>query len=57
VRDGFEPAEAIWARSTVDETWQQEQWGLDEEAAEMAAAKRAGFLHAARLTEILRVDA
>ncbi|MDQ2093858.1 ATP12 family chaperone protein [Rhodalgimonas zhirmunskyi] len=52
--DDFEPAETIWSRSTVDETWQQEQWGLDEEAAEMAAAKRAGFLHAARLAEILR---
>lgn len=41
-------AEEIWALSRIDETWQEEQWGMDEEAAEAAALKRAGFLHAAR---------
>jgi chaperone required for assembly of F1-ATPase len=37
---------AIWDLSRVDETWQEEQWGVDEEAAEQAAKKRAEFLHA-----------
>ena len=41
-------AEAAWALSRIDETWQEEQWGVDEEAAEKAALKRKEFLHAAR---------
>lgn len=36
----------IWAASRVDETWQQEQWGDDEEALEVAEIKKASFLHA-----------
>ena len=46
--EGLMPADAIWALSRLDETWQEEQWGHDEEAAEMAALRRAAFLHAAR---------
>ena len=34
------PDEA-WALSRIDETWQIEQWGADEEAAELAAARLA----------------
>jgi chaperone required for assembly of F1-ATPase len=37
---------AIWDLSRVDETWQEEQWGVDDEATEQAAKKRAEFLHA-----------
>lgn len=40
------PAEA-WARSRIDETWQAEQWGVDDEAARVAEIKRAAFVHAA----------
>ncbi|ETA51227.1 ATP12 family chaperone protein [Ponticoccus alexandrii] len=40
------PAEA-WDLSRLDESWQEEQWGVDEEAAEVAGLKRAEFLHAA----------
>lgn len=40
------PREA-WALSRLDETWQAEQWGVDEEAAETAALKAAEFEHAA----------
>jgi len=40
------PAEA-WARSRIDETWQAEQWGADDEAARVAEIKRAAFVHAA----------
>jgi chaperone required for assembly of F1-ATPase len=34
--------------SRIDERWQAEQWGEDEEAAETAACKRADFLQADR---------
>lgn len=43
------PAPALWDLSRIDETWQAEQWGEDEIAAAEAAAKRADFLHAARV--------
>lgn len=31
-------AEEAWAAARVDETWQEERWGVDEEAARRAAA-------------------
>lgn len=39
--------ETAWEISRIDETWQIEQWGDDEEAAEHAAIKRQAFLEAA----------
>lgn len=36
----------LWQASRVDEVWQEEQWGEDEEATEMAAAKREQFIAA-----------
>ena len=45
---GARPAGALWAASRVDETWQAELWGRDEEAEAAAAAKREGFEHALR---------
>ncbi len=36
-----------WELSRVDETWQQEQWGVDEEAHEQAEKKRDAFALAA----------
>lgn len=47
IRD-LQPPEALWALSRIDETWQEEQWGFDEEAAQTAELKRAAFLHAAK---------
>ena len=41
-------AEQVWDLSRIDEDWQAEQWGFDDEAAEHAALKRAAFLNAAR---------
>lgn len=38
--------EALWQASRVDETWQEEQWGEDEEATAMAEAKREQFFAA-----------
>ena len=37
-----------WALSRVDEHWQQELWGTDDEAAEYAALREAAFLQADR---------
>jgi chaperone required for assembly of F1-ATPase len=41
-------AQEAWALSRIDEHWQQELWGIDEEAAEYAAQRLAGFLQADR---------
>lgn len=48
VTGGRLAAEAAWTLSRIDEAWQIEEWGEDEEAAEMAAGKRADFLQADR---------
>ncbi|MEX0370550.1 MAG: ATP12 family chaperone protein [Tateyamaria sp.] len=40
------PALTIWAASRLDEIWQEEQWGVDEEAQQVAKIKEASFLHA-----------
>lgn len=45
-------ADAIWQLSRVDEIWQEEQWGADEEAQEQAEIKRAAFLHAKRFMDL-----
>ncbi len=39
-------ADRIWSLSRVDELWQIEQWGEDEEALEHAEIKKNAFLHA-----------
>ena len=39
-------AAEIWDLCRVDEIWQQEQWGLDEEAQKTESVKRAEFVHA-----------
>lgn len=40
------PVLSIWAASRLDEIWQEEQWGEDEEAQELAKIKEGSFLHA-----------
>ncbi|MGR3465938.1 ATP12 family chaperone protein [Limimaricola sp.] len=47
-----EPQEA-WRLSRLDEEWQIEQWGVDDEAEALAQRKRAAFLDAARFWELL----
>lgn len=39
-------AEQLWAWSRIDEDWQAELWGQDDEATEAALRKRSDFLHA-----------
>ena len=46
------PRPALWATSRVDEDWQQDLWGVDEEAAELAAVKAQAFLDAARFFDL-----
>ena len=44
--EGARPAEELWELSRLDERWQEEQWGVDEEAREVEAVKQSEFLHA-----------
>ncbi|MEO1195912.1 MAG: ATP12 family protein [Pseudomonadota bacterium] len=39
-------AETLWAAARLDESWQIEQWGPDEEAESLAATKKEAVLHA-----------
>ncbi|SMX39130.1 ATP12 family chaperone protein [Maliponia aquimaris] len=52
VMQGARTAEEGWALSRIDESWQAEQWGADEEAEEVAERKRLEFLHAAVFHEM-----
>jgi chaperone required for assembly of F1-ATPase len=45
-------AEAAFDMSRIDETWQIEQWGEDEEEAELVAAKRRDFLRAKEILDL-----
>jgi chaperone required for assembly of F1-ATPase len=46
--EGEIEAEALFDATTLEDRWQAEQWGEDEEAAAHLAARRADFLAAAR---------
>ncbi len=50
--EGARPAADLWELSRLDERWQEEQWGKDEEAQALEAAKRAEFLHAKRFHDL-----
>lgn len=54
VTEGRLTAAEAWDLSRIDETWQAELWGEDEEATESAAVKRADLLHAARFWTLCR---
>lgn len=49
---GYESPEALWELSRVDELWQAEQWGDDDEAIEVAEKKKKEFLHSAKFFEL-----
>jgi len=53
--EGHKTPEEIWTLSRIDETWQEEQWGVDEDAAKGVAVKYVDFLKAARLFELLSI--
>jgi chaperone required for assembly of F1-ATPase len=48
VTEGRLDADTAWRLSRIDEDWQIEQWGADEEATEAAAVKQAAFAQATR---------
>jgi chaperone required for assembly of F1-ATPase len=49
---GLLDAEAVWAAAHVDEDWNADQWGTDEEAAERRAARSVDFRAAARILDV-----
>lgn len=49
---GFAAPDALFDLSRIDESWQVEQWGEDEEATEIAQKKRGEFTHAHRFYEL-----
>ena len=53
---GARPVEMLWDTSRLDELWQEEQWGEDEDATALAAIKRAAFLHAVRMFGLAQKD-
>jgi chaperone required for assembly of F1-ATPase len=46
--------EALFEAASLDELWQAEQWGVDYEAADRLAARRADFMAAARYCGLVR---
>ncbi len=42
----------LWTTSRVDEDWQEQQWGQDEEAAALARQKQSAFSTAAELLKL-----
>lgn len=54
VARGSLSADTAWALSRIDEDWQIEQWGEDEEAAEHAEIKRIAVANAAQFWSLAR---
>lgn len=52
---GERDADQVWAAAHVDEDWNIEQWGLDEEAAARRAARLIEFKAAAQVLAALRI--
>jgi chaperone required for assembly of F1-ATPase len=50
---GLLDADAVWAAAHVDEDWNAEQWGADEEAAERRMARSVDFRAAARILSVM----
>ena len=52
--EGVRPAEDVWRLSRIDEDFQAEQWGRDDEAEAAASAQREAFIHAHRFLRASR---
>ncbi|MET0222629.1 MAG: ATPase, partial [Tardiphaga sp.] len=50
---GHLSADRVWAAAYVDEDWNIEKWGLDEEVAARRAAREVDFRAAARVLDAL----
>ena len=53
----FKSVETLWNASRIDENWQIERWGEDEEAQADLEVKRAAFCHAADFIEVIKIQA
>lgn len=51
------PADALWRLSRIDEDWQIELWGPDEEAAALAEDRRKAFENAYRFFHMIKKKA
>ena len=45
---------ALWTAANLEEDWQAERWGHDDEAAERRARRREAFLAAAEFAALAR---
>jgi chaperone required for assembly of F1-ATPase len=50
---GVADADQIWAAAHVDEDWNSEKWGVDEEVAARRAARMIDFSAAVRILKAL----
>ena len=50
------PTNRIWEISRIDEFWQQEQWGVDDDAQDVAERKSVAFQHAKHFVDLARSD-
>ncbi len=50
--EGLASAEQLFAAATLDERWQEEQWGADAEATASRESRQAQFMAAARFLEL-----
>lgn len=52
--EGFLPPGELWTRSRIDELWQEEKWGRDEEADRVAESRETAFRQASRFCDLAR---
>ncbi|KIN73837.1 ATP12 family chaperone protein [Sulfitobacter guttiformis] len=50
------PAIDLWTISRLDELWQEEQWGEDEDATALAVLKRDAFIHAKHMFDLSQAE-
>lgn len=50
------PADTLWDLSRLDEQWQEEMWGEDEDATALAQIKCEAFLHAKRMFDLILAE-
>ena len=55
LREGARDADQVWAAAHVDEDWNSEKWGVDEEVAARRAARLVDFKAAVTILDALKV--
>lgn len=53
---GLHPPDVLWRMSRIDETWQEEQWGIDEEARAVADKKQSEFVNAKTFYDLAQIS-